>query len=146
MNDVRTLKLHRLHQKFLSFLNQRLLLACDTGDLTWHENPETKKWPMQCVGRSVRPTDLETFPTMTRFFSLKCPLPPQLLLGVTFGVTFGGTCQECVNTIHHRTALNIKLLEPLAQGASIFEKLLAPLKIHWPPIFSNDVRVKPSST
>ena len=31
------------------------------------------------------------------------------------------------------TALN-KLLEPLAQGASRFEKLLAPLKIHWPPI------------
>ena len=25
-----------------------------------------------------------------------------------------------------KTALNIKLLEPLAQGASIFEKLLAP--------------------
>ena len=36
-------------------------------------------------------------------------------------------------------ALNIKLLEPLAQGASRFEKLLAPPKIHWPPIFSNDV-------
>ena len=37
------------------------------------------------------------------------------------------------------TALNIKLLEPLAQGASRFEKSLAPPKIHWPPIFSNDV-------
>ena len=33
------------------------------------------------------------------------------------------------------TALNIKLLEPLAQGASRFEKSLAPPKIHWPPIF-----------
>ena len=32
------------------------------------------------------------------------------------------------------SALNIKLLEPLAQGASRFEKLLAPLKTHWPPI------------
>ena len=31
------------------------------------------------------------------------------------------------------TALNIKLLEPLAQGASRFEKSLAPPKIHWPP-------------
>ena len=37
------------------------------------------------------------------------------------------------------TALNIQLLEPLAQGTSRFEKLLAPPKIHWPPIFSNDV-------
>ena len=37
------------------------------------------------------------------------------------------------------SALNIKLLEPLAQGASRFEKSLAPPKIHWPPIFSNDV-------
>ena len=37
------------------------------------------------------------------------------------------------------SALNIKLLEPLAQGASRFEKLLPPPppppKIHWPPIF-----------
>ena len=33
------------------------------------------------------------------------------------------------------TALNIKLLEPLAQGASRFEKLLAPRKIYWPPFF-----------
>ena len=41
-------------------------------------------------------------------------------------------------------ALNIKLLEPLAQGASRFEKSLAPPKIHWPPIFSNDV--SPSKT
>ncbi len=41
------------------------------------------------------------------------------------------------------TALNIKLLEPLAQGASRFEKSLAP-QIHWPPIFSNDV--SPSKT
>ena len=32
-------------------------------------------------------------------------------------------------------ALNIKLLESLAQGASRFEKSLAPPKIHWPPIF-----------
>ena len=30
-------------------------------------------------------------------------------------------------------ALNIKLLEPLAQGASRFEKFLAPRKIYWPP-------------
>ena len=37
-------------------------------------------------------------------------------------------------------APNIKLLEQLAQGASRFEKLLPPpTKIHWPPIFSNDV-------
>ena len=46
------------------------------------------------------------------------------------------------------SALNIKLLEPLAQGASRFEKLLAPPKstgppkIHWPPFFSNDVKVE----
>ena len=33
------------------------------------------------------------------------------------------------------SALNIKLLEPLAQGASRFEKLLAPRKIYWPPFF-----------
>ena len=33
------------------------------------------------------------------------------------------------------TALNIKLLESLAQGASRFEKLLAPRKIYWPPFF-----------
>ena len=39
-----------------------------------------------------------------------------------------------------RTALNIKLLEPLAQGASRFEKLLAPRKIYWPP-FSPDRRL-----
>ena len=32
-------------------------------------------------------------------------------------------------------ALNINLLEPLAQGASRFEKLLAPRKIYWPPFF-----------
>ena len=44
----------------------------------------------------------------------------------------------------HLTALNIKLLEPLAQGASRFEKSLAPPKIHWPPIFPNDV--SPSKT
>ena len=37
-------------------------------------------------------------------------------------------------------ALNIKLLEPLAQGASRFEKLLAPRKIYWPP-FSPDRRL-----
>ena len=33
----------------------------------------------------------------------------------------------------HITALNIKLLKPLAQGASRFENLLAPRKIYWPP-------------
>ena len=44
----------------------------------------------------------------------------------------------------YSTALNIKLLEPLAQGASRFENALAPPKIHWPPIFSNDV--SPSKT
>ena len=33
------------------------------------------------------------------------------------------------------SALNIKLLEPLAQGARGFEKLLAPRKIYWPPFF-----------
>ena len=38
------------------------------------------------------------------------------------------------------SALNIKLLEPLAQGASRFEKLLAPRKIYWPP-FSPDRRL-----
>ena len=43
-----------------------------------------------------------------------------------------------------QATLNIKLLEPLAQGASRFEKLLAPQKIHWPQIFSNDV--SPSKT
>ena len=37
-------------------------------------------------------------------------------------------------------ALNIKLLEPLAQGASRFEKLLAPREIYWPP-FSPDRRL-----
>ena len=42
------------------------------------------------------------------------------------------------------SALNIKLLEPLAQGASRFEKSLAPPTIHWPPIFSNDI--SPSKT
>ena len=35
----------------------------------------------------------------------------------------------------YTTALNIKTLEPLAQGASRFEKLLAPRKIYWPPFF-----------
>ena len=34
-----------------------------------------------------------------------------------------------------KSALNIKLLEPLAQGASRFEKSLAPRKIYWPPFF-----------
>ena len=38
----------------------------------------------------------------------------------------------------YHSALNIKLLEPLAQGASRFEKLLAPPKSTG-PIFSNDV-------
>ena len=33
------------------------------------------------------------------------------------------------------TALNIKLLEPLAQGASRFEKLLAPQKSTAPQFF-----------
>ena len=43
------------------------------------------------------------------------------------------------------SALNIKLLEPLAQGDSRFEELLPPPpKIHWLPIFSNDV--SPSKT
>ena len=38
-------------------------------------------------------------------------------------------------------ALNIKLLEPLAQGASRFEKSLAPPpKSTGPQFFSNDVR------
>ena len=37
-------------------------------------------------------------------------------------------------------ALNIKLLEPLAQGASRFEKSLAPQKSTGPQFFSNDVR------
>ena len=46
------------------------------------------------------------------------------------------------NIIIAYSALNIKLLEPLAQGASRFEKLLAPPKIHWPPFFSNDVKVE----
>ena len=38
------------------------------------------------------------------------------------------------------SALNIKLLEPLAQGASRFEKSLAPQKSTGPQFFSNDVR------
>ena len=49
-----------------------------------------------------------------------------------------------VVTCEVHSALNIKLLEPLAQGASRFEKSLAPPKLHWPPIFSNDV--SPSKT
>ena len=48
-------------------------------------------------------------------------------------------CLPVVNRIRSRimfiSALNIKLLEPLAQGASRFEKLLAPRKIYWPPFF-----------
>ena len=35
----------------------------------------------------------------------------------------------------HRSGLNIKLLEPLAQGASRFEKLLAPQKSTGPHFF-----------
>ncbi len=42
------------------------------------------------------------------------------------------------------TALNIKLLESLAQGASRFEKSLAPQKSTGPQFFSNDV--SPSKT
>ena len=40
------------------------------------------------------------------------------------------------------TALNIKLLEPLAQGASRLEKLLAPREIYWPPFFPTDVYIR----
>ena len=44
----------------------------------------------------------------------------------------------------YHSALNIKFLEPLAQGASRFEKLLAPQKSTGPQFFSNDV--SPSKT
>ena len=37
--------------------------------------------------------------------------------------------------VYIRDWSHIKLLEPLAQGASRFEKLLAPRKIYWPPFF-----------
>ena len=54
-------------------------------------------------------------------------------------------CHENIKETAYKAALNIKLLEPLAQGASRFEKSLAPPKIHWPPIFFKR-RKKPSST
>ena len=40
---------------------------------------------------------------------------------------------------NYHSALNIKLLEPLAQGASRFEKSLTPPKSTGPQFFSNDV-------
>ena len=54
-------------------------------------------------------------------------------------VTF---CLILIPSARCNSALNIKLLEPLAQGASRFEKLLAPRKIYWPPFPPTDVYIR----
>ena len=60
------------------------------------------------------------------------------------GLVGGVSGEGLVGVVGWRgSALNIKLLEPLAQGASRFEKSLAPPKSTG-PIFSNDV--SPSKT
>ncbi len=53
-------------------------------------------------------------------------------------------CHENIKETAYKAALNIKLLEPLAQGASRFEKSLAPQNPLAPNFFSNDV--SPSKT
>ena len=85
---------------------------------------------LQIVGCSI----IKNFAQFVGF--VISPNVPMLLhsLPVKYLYTLRGSIN--IHNIHSASsALNIKLLEPLAQGASRFEKLLAPRKIYWPPFF-----------